>query len=119
MAKWWMEIISKKTRFDEFDWLEYSVSKDPTYCVFCIGSSFCWNLAYVDAYTDLLWEQNTVRSLKSTAEVVQANRTDIVMRYRLCPLGMKKLRPIFSYDVFYFLLTFQYKTIANYITFVL
>ena len=34
--------------------------------------SFRWNLAYAEAYADLLWEQNTVRSLKSTVEVVQA-----------------------------------------------
>ena len=32
--------------------------------------SFRWNLAYADAYADLLWEENIVRSLKSTAEVV-------------------------------------------------
>ena len=32
------------------------------------------NLAYADAYADLLWEENIFRSLKSTAEVVQANR---------------------------------------------
>jgi hypothetical protein len=31
---------------------------------------FRWNLAYADAYADLLWEKNTVRSLKNTAEVV-------------------------------------------------
>ena len=31
------------------------------------------NLAYDDAYTDLLWEKNTVYSLKSTDEAVQAN----------------------------------------------
>jgi hypothetical protein len=33
-----------------------------------------WNLTYVDAYADLLWEENIVRSLESSAEVVQANR---------------------------------------------
>jgi hypothetical protein len=33
-----------------------------------------WNLAYVDVYVDLLREKNIVRSLKSNAEVVQANR---------------------------------------------
>jgi hypothetical protein len=33
--------------------------------------SFRWNLVYVDAYADLLWEKNIVGSLKSTAEVVQ------------------------------------------------
>ena len=38
----------------------------------------CWNLAYADAYADLLWEKNIFRSLKSTAEVVQANRVSIV-----------------------------------------
>ena len=40
--------------------------------------SFRWNLAYADAYTDLLWEKNIVRLLKSTAEVVLKNRTIIV-----------------------------------------
>ena len=35
---------------------------------------FRWNLAYADTYTDLLWEKNTIRSLKNTDEVVQANR---------------------------------------------
>ena len=30
---------------------------------------FRWNLVYGDAYTDLLWEKNTIYSLKSTAEV--------------------------------------------------
>ena len=38
--------------------------------------SFRWNLAYADAYADLLWEENTIRSLKSTAEVVQGNTAD-------------------------------------------
>jgi hypothetical protein len=28
---------------------------------------------YADAYADLLWKENTVRSLKNTAKVVQAN----------------------------------------------
>jgi len=27
----------------------------------------CWNLAYADAYADLLWEENTVRWLKSNS----------------------------------------------------
>jgi hypothetical protein len=32
---------------------------------------FRWNfLAYADAYADLLWEKNTVRSLTSTAKIV-------------------------------------------------
>jgi len=31
-------------------------------------------LGYADAYADLLREKNTIRSLKSTAEVVQANK---------------------------------------------
>jgi hypothetical protein len=30
------------------------------------------NLAYTDAYADLLWEENTVRSPKNSAEVVQS-----------------------------------------------
>ena len=33
--------------------------------------SFYWNLAYADAYAEMLWEKNNVGSLKSTAEVVQ------------------------------------------------
>jgi hypothetical protein len=33
-----------------------------------LPSLFRWNLAYTDAYADLLWEKNIVRSLKSTAE---------------------------------------------------
>ena len=37
-----------------------------------MNCSFRWNLAYADAYVDLLWEQNIVCLLKSTAEVVQA-----------------------------------------------
>jgi hypothetical protein len=36
--------------------------------------SFRWNLAYADAYVEMLWEENTAGSLKSTAEVVQRNR---------------------------------------------
>jgi hypothetical protein len=32
--------------------------------------SFRWNLAYTDAYADLLWEKNTIYLLKSTTKVV-------------------------------------------------
>jgi hypothetical protein len=57
---------------------------DPTHCWWIISSDllngmngnclFCWNLAYADAYVDFLWEENTVRSLKNTAEnLVYAN----------------------------------------------
>ena len=35
--------------------------------------SFRWNLAYTAAYANLLWEKNTIRSLKSTVEVVLQN----------------------------------------------
>jgi hypothetical protein len=36
--------------------------------------SFRWNLAYADAYTDLLGEENIVPSLKSIVEVMPKNR---------------------------------------------
>ena len=32
-----------------------------------VTCSFRWNLAYADAYADLLWEKNTIRLLKSIA----------------------------------------------------
>jgi hypothetical protein len=34
---------------------------------------FRWNLTYADAYAEMLWEENTVGSLKSTVEVVQTH----------------------------------------------
>jgi hypothetical protein len=36
-------------------------------------NSFRWNLAYADAYVELLWEKNPIYSLKSAAEVVPQN----------------------------------------------
>ena len=42
-----------------------------------MNCSFRWNLAYADAYADLLWEENTVCSLKSTTEVVLKNRAKV------------------------------------------
>jgi hypothetical protein len=34
---------------------------------------FRWNLTYVDTYVDLLWDQNTIRSLTSTSQIVLHN----------------------------------------------
>jgi len=39
-------------------------------------------LIYTDAYADLLSEDNPVRSLKSTAEVVLQNRANIFLEER-------------------------------------
>jgi hypothetical protein len=44
--------------------------------------SFRWNLACADAYADLLWEKNTIRSLKNTAEVVLKIRGEY--HYKIC-----------------------------------
>jgi hypothetical protein len=41
--------------------------------LFKVLCSFRWNLAYTDAYADLLWEKNIVSSLKSTTKIVQAD----------------------------------------------
>ena len=55
--------------------------------------SFRWNLAYADAYTDLLWEKNTVRLLKNTTEVVQANRgiMILIVGFQLTRHGKKEI----------------------------
>ena len=57
-------------RTQDILWSFYTSGLSSITLVLALTAALCGNLAYAD----LLWEENTVRSLKSTAEVVQQNR---------------------------------------------
>jgi hypothetical protein len=51
------------------------------------------NLARANTYVDLLWDKNVVRSLKRTAEVVQANKNVLIPRTSTRSMG-SQLGPV-------------------------